>query len=120
MRRRTLLRLTASAMAAPAAVFAQPIVPPPTGDAPPAAPRPSDLLGASGDGYFLDWLNDFYTRALFSGVSRPLLDQALSGISPDPRVMAHDTAQPEFARPVGRLHPRLRDGGPDRPGQGIA
>jgi membrane-bound lytic murein transglycosylase B len=101
MRRRTLLRLTASALVAPAAVFAQPIVPPPTGDAPPAAPRPSDLLGASGDGYFLDWLNDFYTRALFSGVSRPLLDQALSGISPDPRVMAHDTAQPEFARPVG-------------------
>ncbi|MBV8682788.1 MAG: peptidoglycan-binding protein [Caulobacteraceae bacterium] len=101
MRRRTLLRLAAAAFAAPTAVFAQsPVAPPGAGVTPPA-PRPSDLLGASGEGYFIDWLNDFYARALASGVSRTLLDQALSGASPDPRVMAHDTAQPEFARPVG-------------------
>ncbi|HEY1930205.1 MAG TPA: lytic murein transglycosylase [Caulobacteraceae bacterium] len=102
MRRRTLLRLAASALAAPTAVFAQTSAAPPGADASaPAAPRPSDLLGASGEGYFIDWLNDFYVRALGTGVSRSLLDQALSGLSPDPRVMAHDTAQPEFARPVG-------------------
>ncbi|HEY2051576.1 MAG TPA: lytic murein transglycosylase [Caulobacteraceae bacterium] len=100
MRRRTLLSLAASALAAPAAAFAQTVTPPPAPDASTPSPRPSDLLGASGEGYFLDWLNDFYARALSSGVARPLLDQALSGVSPDPRVMAHDTAQPEFARPV--------------------
>jgi membrane-bound lytic murein transglycosylase B len=100
MRRRTLLRFAASALAAPAAAFAQPVPPPPAPDTPTPGPKPSDLLGASGDGYFIDWLNEFYAHALLSGVDRSLLDQALSGLSPDPRVMAHDTAQPEFARPV--------------------
>lgn len=67
----------------------------------PAAPRPSDLLGITGEPYFVDWLNDFYPRALAAGVSRPVLDAALSGLSPDPRVLALDSRQPEFARPVG-------------------
>ncbi len=67
----------------------------------PAAPRPADLLGASGEGYFIDWLNGFYAEALAAGVTRPVLDSALSGLSPDPRVLALDSRQPEFARPVG-------------------
>ncbi len=66
----------------------------------PVAPTPSDLLGASGEAYFTDWLNAFYARALAAGVPQGLIEQALSGLSPDPRVAAHDTAQPEFARPV--------------------
>ncbi len=64
-------------------------------------PRPSDLLGAAGESYFIDWLNDFHARALEAGVSRPVLDGALSGLTPDPRVVALDSKQPEFARPVG-------------------
>jgi membrane-bound lytic murein transglycosylase B len=64
-------------------------------------PRPSDLLGASGELYFIDWLNGFHARALAAGVSRTVLDGALSGLAPDPRVVALDSKQPEFARPVG-------------------
>jgi lytic murein transglycosylase len=105
MHRRTVLALAAAAMAAPAAAFAQPDpaqgqAASATGAPPPAAPTPSDLLGAGGEGYFIDWLNDFYPRALAAGVPRDVLDRALSGVAPDPRVLAHDTAQPEFVRPV--------------------
>ena len=64
-------------------------------------PRPSDLLGSSGELYFIDWLNGFHARALAAGVSRTVLDGALSGLAPDPRVVALDSKQPEFARPVG-------------------
>lgn len=66
----------------------------------PGPPRPSGLLGVSGEGYFVDWLNGFYARALAAGVARPVLDSALSGLTPDPRVVALDSKQPEFARPV--------------------
>jgi lytic murein transglycosylase len=102
MRRRAFITLAACAAAQAAAgqpLPALPLAVPPQGA--PNGPTPADLLGASGDGYFLDWLNEFYARALLQGVPRSLLDAALSGISPDPRVMALDTAQPEFARPVG-------------------
>jgi lytic murein transglycosylase len=90
MQRRFLLRAGLALALAPSAALA--------GD--PAGPSPSDLLGVSGDGYFTDWLNDFYQKALNAGVSRAVLDQTLSGLSPDPRVSAHDGRQPEFARPV--------------------
>jgi lytic murein transglycosylase len=66
----------------------------------PAAPRPADLLGVTGEPYFIDWLNDFYGEAIKSGVARSVLDSALAGLSPDPRVVALDAQQPEFARPV--------------------
>jgi lytic murein transglycosylase len=67
----------------------------------PAEPRPSDLLGVTGEGYFIDWINGFYAQALEAGVRRSVLDSALSGLSPDPRVAALDARQPEFARPIG-------------------
>ena len=67
----------------------------------PVGPQPSDLLGVTGEAYFTDWLNAFYAQALASGVARGVLDGALSGLSPDPRVVALDSKQPEFARPVG-------------------
>ena len=66
-----------------------------------AAPTPADLLGATGDAYFIDWLNAFYVQARAAGVARGVLDTALSGVSPDPRVVALDSRQPEFVRPVG-------------------
>ncbi len=66
----------------------------------PAAPTPAELLGASGEPYFIDWLNGFYAHALAAGTPRTVLDSALSALSPDPRVLALDTKQPEFARPV--------------------
>ena len=72
----------------------------PSAAAPPG-PTPAELLGASGDAYFTDWLNDYYVRSLAAGVSKAVMDRELSGLSPDPRVTASDAGQPEFARTVG-------------------
>ncbi|HEY5105991.1 MAG TPA: lytic murein transglycosylase [Caulobacteraceae bacterium] len=65
------------------------------------APTPADLLGASGEPYFIDWLNGFYAKAIAAGIPRPVADRELSGLTPDPRIGALDARQPEFARPVG-------------------
>ncbi|HEY2710261.1 MAG TPA: lytic murein transglycosylase [Caulobacteraceae bacterium] len=70
-------------------------------DACAAEVRPSDLLGAAGDDAFLIWLDGFYARELASGWSPTQLAQVLSGLAPDPRVLAHNAAQPEFALPIG-------------------
>jgi membrane-bound lytic murein transglycosylase B len=64
------------------------------------ATTPAARLSVNGDAYFIDWLNAFYPRALAAGAPRAVLDNALAGLSPDPRVPALDTRQPEFARPV--------------------
>lgn len=86
MQRRSFLALAMSlACAAPAA--AQP-------------PQPSDLLGAVGDGAFLAWLNGYYARKIAAGSSPTLLAQLLTGLAPDPRVLAHNASQPEFALPI--------------------
>src|SRR5271155_726606 len=87
MDRRGFLVLAAASLAGPA--LSQP-----------AAPTPADLLGVTGEGYFIDWLNGFYAQALAAVVDRSVLVAALSGLSPDPRVAALDAGQPEFARPV--------------------
>ena len=65
-----------------------------------AQPAPADLLGATGEPYFIAWLNAFYARAAAAGLPRTLLDHELSGLSSDPRITALDARQPEFARPV--------------------
>ena len=65
-----------------------------------AQPAPADLLGATGEPYFISWLNEFYARAAAAGLPRTLLDRELSGLSADPRITALDARQPEFARPV--------------------
>jgi len=105
MDRRVFLALAASSVAA--AATAQTISPTTSQTGAPTAtgasspgPTPADLLGVTGDGYFIDWLNGFYAQALAVGIDRSVLDTALSGLSPDPRVLALDTRQPEFARPV--------------------
>ncbi|MGH6970266.1 MAG: lytic murein transglycosylase, partial [Caulobacteraceae bacterium] len=67
----------------------------------PGGPTPSDLLGAQGDPAFLAWLDGFYARKLADGWSTSVLVQTLTGLSPDPRVLAHNAAQPEFALPIG-------------------
>ena len=84
MKRRVFLALAMAACAPPAL----------------AAPTPADLLGAAGDPSFLDWLNGFYARELADGWSTTLLTQLLTGLAPDPRVLARNAGQPEFALPV--------------------
>ena len=66
----------------------------------PPEPTPAQRLGVVGDAYFIDWFNAFYPEALAAGTPRTVVDAALAGLSPDPRVLALDTRQPEFARPV--------------------
>jgi lytic murein transglycosylase len=67
----------------------------------PGGPTAAELLGATGEAYFIDWLNAFHARALAAGAPREVLDAALSGLSPDPRVVALDARQPEVVRPIG-------------------
>ena len=38
-------------------------------------PTPAELLGATGDAYFTDWLNDYYARSLAAGVSKVVFDR---------------------------------------------
>jgi len=97
MQRRVFLALVAAACAGPSFAEAPPLIVPPA-----PALRASDLLGASGDPAFLAWLDDFYARQIAAGWPRAVLDQALSGLAPDPRVMAHDATQPEFVRPISQ------------------
>jgi membrane-bound lytic murein transglycosylase B len=73
--------------------------PPPGAPSPPGL-QPSDILGAAGDPAFLGWLNGFYARELAAGWSTTVLARTLSGLAPDPRVLAHNAAQPEFALPI--------------------
>ncbi|HEY3800278.1 MAG TPA: lytic murein transglycosylase [Caulobacteraceae bacterium] len=97
MERRIFLGLAGAAIAAPALGEA-----PPSASAPPSppGPQPADLLGAAGDPAFLTWLNGFYARMLADGWSTDVLAKTLTGLSPDPRVLAHNASQPEFALPV--------------------
>jgi lytic murein transglycosylase len=95
MKRRVFLAMAAAACVQPS--VAAPTAPESgaNGD-----PTPADLLGAAGDQPFLDWLNGFYARQLAAGWSTTVLAEALSGLAPDPRVLAHNASQPEFALPV--------------------
>jgi membrane-bound lytic murein transglycosylase B len=61
---------------------------------------PSAYLGAVGDPAFIAWLNGYYARKLVDGWSTSILSELLTGLAPDPRVLAHNAAQPEFALPV--------------------
>ncbi len=47
---------------------------------------------------FQTWLAVLHREALQRGISAPILDQALSGLAPIPRVLELDRRQPEFTR----------------------
>jgi len=55
---------------------------------------------SGGEADFQTWLNSFFGKALAAGLPRTLLDRELSGLSPDPRIVALDSRQPEFSKPV--------------------
>jgi lytic murein transglycosylase len=84
MRRRDFIALASAAVAGPSMAGA-------------SGQAASDLLGAAA---FVAWLNGFYARELAAGWSSGALAQTLSGLSPDPRVLAHNASQPEFALPI--------------------
>ena len=55
----------------------------------------------AGEMSFDTWLADFRGRALAAGLTEPLLNRELGGVTPDPRVISLDGRQPEFSKPVG-------------------
>jgi membrane-bound lytic murein transglycosylase B len=72
---------------------------------PPATPEPSPISPVrppttSGDMVFDAWAADFYGRAVKAGISPGLLDREMAGLTPDPRVAARDSRQPEFSQPI--------------------
>ncbi len=77
--------------------FPAPEPPPPRPELP-AAPGGA---ASSGDASFDEWRGQFRNRALAAGLSPALLDRELAGLTPNPRVISLDSAQPEFSKPVG-------------------
>jgi lytic murein transglycosylase len=102
MHRRLFIASSIGALAVPSlpGCVAQPAGGDPIGDLA-AGARPAAAIGASGDAAFDAWLSDFYARALGAGWDQALLIRELSGLTPDPRVVASDTKQPEFSKPTG-------------------
>ncbi|HEY2662202.1 MAG TPA: lytic murein transglycosylase [Caulobacteraceae bacterium] len=98
MDRRVFLLLTLAGAADPAPL------PPPLGppsdpslapDTQVLAPRPT------GDAQFDEWRSAFMVRALAEGLPADVLARELNGLTPDPHVLALETHQPEFSKPVG-------------------
>ena len=54
----------------------------------------------SGDMVFDAWASAFYGKAVKAGIPRALLDREMAGLTPDPRVTARDSRQPEFSQPI--------------------
>ncbi|HEY8002825.1 MAG TPA: lytic murein transglycosylase, partial [Phenylobacterium sp.] len=84
-----------------------PIAPPPAVETPAPAPAPPPVAvapikppAASGDMVFDAWAADFYGRAVKAGIAPELLDREMAGLTPDPRVTARDSRQPEFSQPI--------------------
>src|SRR5690606_22818794 len=94
------LLLAGCAGPAPPKVAAPSAPPIPT---PAAAPAPTAAAPASpsADAGFDAWRSQFRTRAMSAGLSGPLIDRELAGVTPNPRVISLDSAQPEFSKPIG-------------------
>ena len=54
----------------------------------------------SGDMVFDAWAVEFYARAVKAGLAPALVSREMAGLTPDPRVMARDSRQPEFSQPI--------------------
>lgn len=65
-----------------------PVTPPPL--APP--PAPTESFGA--------WLNGYRDKALAAGIPAAVVQRELEGLTPNQSVVALDTKQPEFSKPV--------------------
>src|SRR5262245_21866068 len=49
---------------------------------------------------FEQWREAFRVEAVAAGVSAATFDQAFLGVSPDPAILAKETDQPEYVRPI--------------------
>lgn len=100
MDRRTFVLLTLAGCADPQLIPTSVVTTPGPGT-PPAPPAPAGPSGTSGDPEFDAWIGGFYQRARAAGVPAQVLDRELAGLTPDPRVEASDSRQPEFSKPIG-------------------
>jgi len=67
----------------------------------PAPPAPdTDLPVRSSDPAFDAWAADFVARSEQAGGPSAVLRREFAGLTPDPRVIALDSRQPEFSKPV--------------------
>ncbi|MDB5476845.1 MAG: peptidoglycan-binding protein [Phenylobacterium sp.] len=66
----------------------------------PTAPTPVTPPTTSGDMVFDAWASDFYPRAIKAGIRPEVLQREMAGLTPDPRVAALDSRQPEFSKPL--------------------
>jgi len=73
-----------------------------TGSGPMLASGPRDVSppAASGGGDFTGWLHGFIGEAILEGLPAEVVTREMSGLYPDPRIIALDGRQPEFAKPV--------------------
>lgn len=83
MDRRLFLLLSAAGVASPA-----------------SAPLGPAGIVHSGDAAFDAWAADYVARAIQSGAPAAVVEREFRGLTPDPSVIAHDSQQPEFSRPI--------------------
>jgi lytic murein transglycosylase len=117
MRRRYLLALYVLAGCASPAnkpLLPTPGAPPPVAPSKAPAPRTSEPVTpptVSGDQVFDAWAAEFYGRAVKAGVSAAVVEREMRGLTPDPRVGALDSRQPEFSRPISEYLKGVVTGG---------
>ena len=99
MARRVLLVLLLAGCAGPAPPHMPQAPQPPT--APPPAPTAPVAPPTSGDADFDAWRTSFRSKAVAAGISGAIVDRELTGVTPNPRVISLDSAQPEFSKPIG-------------------
>ncbi len=66
----------------------------------PHNPEPVVAFAPSGSPAFDAWLRSFYIKSVRAGLPSDLLDRELAGLTPNDRISALDSRQPEFSRPV--------------------
>jgi membrane-bound lytic murein transglycosylase B len=68
---------------------------------PPAAAQPQPTRPAAADPAFQKFIAELWKDAQAKGISRQTFNLAFAGVTPDPRVIAQTTRQPEQAKPMG-------------------
>lgn len=99
MERRAFLVLLVAGCADPATGLAPQLALAPATPTP-HSPEPVVRLAPSGSPTFDAWLRSFYIKAVRAGMPAELLDRELAGLTPNDRISALDSRQPEFSRPV--------------------
>lgn len=66
----------------------------------PISAAPAERAASAGRAEFGRFVEDLWPDARAAGVSRPVFDDALKGVAPDPKIVALTKKQSEFVRPI--------------------